>query len=47
MGAMADGPVLELITITDPALLVWYGFGEDGQGVPTYVACTVDLWLQW
>jgi hypothetical protein len=30
----------KLITITDPALLRWYGFGKDGQRVPTYVACT-------
>jgi hypothetical protein len=27
----------KLITITDPALLRWYGFGKDGQRVPTYV----------
>ena len=25
----------KLITITDPALLRWYGFGKDGQRVPT------------
>jgi hypothetical protein len=37
----------KLITITDPALLRWYGFGKGGQRVPTYVAWTIDLWLQW
>ena len=47
MDVVADGPVLELIIITDPALLRWYGFGKDGQKVPTYVACTIDLSLQW
>jgi hypothetical protein len=33
----------KLITITDPALLRWYGFGKDGQRVPTYVACTIGF----
>jgi hypothetical protein len=40
VGIVADGPVLELITITDPALLRWYAFGKDGQRVSTHVACT-------
>jgi hypothetical protein len=42
MGAMP-----KLITTADQALLRWYGFGKDGHRVPTYVACTIDLWLQW